>query len=234
MSAKDAFPKRLKALREAIGVSQDEFAKAIGVSRASISYYETKQRTPDIEVLDKIAEETGCSISYLMGLSPNMSESHDLLGWECGISDLAIQHLRDSNSEVTNYFIEHGAFVQLMRTLELYASYIFPEHSMDLYTDKKGYVKYLLLRIFERITNDYDMEHASTPEGRESSAFYFLFPPKEKMMQDLHDIDEQVAAYREAESRINEDEKKDDPISRFRQRMNAMRYEDSDDNDDEQ
>ena len=45
------FKERLQLLRMSNGVSQEKFAKALGISRMSVSHYETGNRTPDIEVL---------------------------------------------------------------------------------------------------------------------------------------------------------------------------------------
>ena len=39
----EVFPARLLALRKAIGVSQETFAKKMGVSRGCIAYYESGQ-----------------------------------------------------------------------------------------------------------------------------------------------------------------------------------------------
>jgi transcriptional regulator with XRE-family HTH domain len=84
---RDIFPFRLKALREAIGISQDAFAKALGVSRATIGYYENGSRLPDIAFLDVLVTKTGCNIHFLLGHSDHMHEEYESLGGETELND---------------------------------------------------------------------------------------------------------------------------------------------------
>ncbi|QGU00302.1 hypothetical protein SYNTR_1708 [Candidatus Syntrophocurvum alkaliphilum] len=60
------FGKRLKILREAHYLSQAELAKALSVSRSTISSYENDARHPDYDTLIKIAEFFDVSIDYLL------------------------------------------------------------------------------------------------------------------------------------------------------------------------
>lgn len=68
----EVFPARLLALRKAIGVSQETFAKKMGVSRGCIAYYESGQRLPDIAFVSAVASVTGCSLDYLFGRNEHM------------------------------------------------------------------------------------------------------------------------------------------------------------------
>lgn len=61
------FGDRLKKIRKEKEISQEDFAKKIGVSRSSIGNYETNQNMPTAEILDKIADILECSIDYLLG-----------------------------------------------------------------------------------------------------------------------------------------------------------------------
>ena len=45
MDVKHIFAVRLKALREELGMSQNQLAKELDISRGSISFYENGQRT---------------------------------------------------------------------------------------------------------------------------------------------------------------------------------------------
>lgn len=60
------FKDRLKALREVNGLTQEEFADYVGVSRSAISGYETKGYQPSHEKLVKIAEKFEVSIDFLL------------------------------------------------------------------------------------------------------------------------------------------------------------------------
>lgn len=62
----------LKNLRESIGVTQEDFAKVMGISRATLSYYENGNRTPDMDFINMVAVRTDCSLEYLLGWSENM------------------------------------------------------------------------------------------------------------------------------------------------------------------
>ena len=73
------FGRRLKALREERGIQQGHLAKAVGVSRQSMSSYESGRYSPDIIVLQKMAENLGCSTDFLLGLADYPTyEAH---GW---------------------------------------------------------------------------------------------------------------------------------------------------------
>lgn len=67
MGAMEFFPKRLKALREHVGLTQEQLAKKLGVSRGSISYYENGDRIPDIEFLHTASEYFDVSYDFLLG-----------------------------------------------------------------------------------------------------------------------------------------------------------------------
>ena len=59
---------RIKALRKERGLTAEQVAEAIGVSRATIYRYETKDiENMPITVLEPLAEILRCSPGYLMG-----------------------------------------------------------------------------------------------------------------------------------------------------------------------
>ncbi len=61
------FSDRLRKLREEKGITQFDMAKAINISRTSLSSYELGVRTPDIDVLERIANFFNVSSDYLLG-----------------------------------------------------------------------------------------------------------------------------------------------------------------------
>ena len=67
MDAVSAFTTRLKALREMEGLSQTQLADALGVSRGRISYYESGERTPDVEFLALVRSYFQVDYDYLLG-----------------------------------------------------------------------------------------------------------------------------------------------------------------------
>lgn len=60
---------RLKELRIEAGLSQKEFAKAIGAAQNTVSQWETGTRRLDDQTICKISLFFGCSADYLLGLS---------------------------------------------------------------------------------------------------------------------------------------------------------------------
>ena len=58
--------KRLLKLREDKDLKQNEVAKCIGISSVNLSRYEKGKRTPDKEVLHKLAEFYNVKPSYIM------------------------------------------------------------------------------------------------------------------------------------------------------------------------
>lgn len=63
------FHERLKALRQSKEVTQDEFAKLVGISRSAIGMYESGKRRPDYETLEKLADFFNVDMDYLLGKS---------------------------------------------------------------------------------------------------------------------------------------------------------------------
>lgn len=61
------FGERIKKLRDENMHTQDQLASALGVSRSTISNYESEERAPDIYMLNKIATLYNVSIDYIIG-----------------------------------------------------------------------------------------------------------------------------------------------------------------------
>lgn len=57
----------LKYLRASKGITQAQFAKAIGVSPSTVGMYETGEREPNFETEEKIADYFNVSLDILRG-----------------------------------------------------------------------------------------------------------------------------------------------------------------------
>ena len=57
--------KRLKALRESIGISQVKMAEAIGSTQSSVNRYENGQSSPSVELLRRYADYFDVSLDYI-------------------------------------------------------------------------------------------------------------------------------------------------------------------------
>jgi transcriptional regulator with XRE-family HTH domain len=58
-------------------MTQEELAKKLNISRASLSHYEKNRREPDYETLQKIADYFQVSIDYMFGRTTNSKEILD-------------------------------------------------------------------------------------------------------------------------------------------------------------
>ena len=57
--------KRLRNLREGIGVSQEKLAKMLGTTQSSINRYENGQTEPSVELFRKYADMFDVSMDYI-------------------------------------------------------------------------------------------------------------------------------------------------------------------------
>lgn len=58
---------RIAYLRDQRGLTQEELASSLGISRAALSHYEKNRREPDTETLSKVADLFAVTIDYLVG-----------------------------------------------------------------------------------------------------------------------------------------------------------------------
>lgn len=63
------FKSRLKELRLSRGLSQSDLAKRCGFQPSAISHFETGEREPSMNSLDRLASALRCSIDSLLGKS---------------------------------------------------------------------------------------------------------------------------------------------------------------------
>lgn len=95
------FSQRLRELRN--GENQEKTAKNIGISRGALSYYESGERKPDINVLHSIAKYYNVSTDYLLGLTdiPRIDLEESSISNQLGLSSGAIHHLKFLNERIT-------------------------------------------------------------------------------------------------------------------------------------
>ncbi|MEK7526045.1 MAG: helix-turn-helix transcriptional regulator [Patescibacteria group bacterium] len=56
--------KKIQQARKRSRITQEELAKAVGISDKSVSAYEANRISPSLKVLEKIAEKTQSPLSY--------------------------------------------------------------------------------------------------------------------------------------------------------------------------
>ena len=64
---------RIAKLRNRMGLSQRDVARAIGVSFGLVGQWESHKKKPGRETLARLAQKTGVSMDYLMGVTPDLS-----------------------------------------------------------------------------------------------------------------------------------------------------------------
>lgn len=65
------FGSRLKDLRKQSGLTQQQLAERIGVTKSVVSFYELRERSPSPEVLIKLSYIFHVSTDYLLGIERN-------------------------------------------------------------------------------------------------------------------------------------------------------------------
>lgn len=59
---------QIRGLREGLGLTQDEFAKRIGMTKQAVSSWESGQIKPSVDTLAKIASEFGAKIESFFSM----------------------------------------------------------------------------------------------------------------------------------------------------------------------
>ena len=119
MAVKETFATRLRGLREACGLTQAELADELKISRGSLSFYENAERTPDIEILDKVTFLFGVPTDYLLGYVDTTHEENQDVNLFLGLSDKAIQNIKEDvvDQEVLSMLIENDLFCHITRDI---------------------------------------------------------------------------------------------------------------------
>ncbi|MDI6604079.1 MAG: helix-turn-helix transcriptional regulator [Thermoanaerobacteraceae bacterium] len=74
------FGERLSQLRKEKGLTQEELAKALNMTRSSLSLYEIGKRDPDTDTLRKIADFFNVSVDYLLGNTDIRNPADEITG----------------------------------------------------------------------------------------------------------------------------------------------------------
>ena len=150
--ATENFAKRLRGVRKAAGLSQDELAKELGVSRGAISYYETGERTPDIEFLDAFSTYFNLPLDFALGQTQNLKVENRNMYEFYGLTDEACEELDFSHGNLGKYIsaiLGHKNFPILKIT---YQKLISNYKSFDY--SQLGYISFLISRILQGIIAD--------------------------------------------------------------------------------
>lgn len=86
---------RIKELREAHGLSQDELAKHLKISRLSVGNYERGDRSPDATVMYRLIKFFNVSANYMLGFSGAKDSDNELLMSELGLTEKSINLIKN-------------------------------------------------------------------------------------------------------------------------------------------
>lgn len=112
------------AKRRKKGITQDELAAYIGVSKASVSKWETGQSYPDITFLPHLAAYFNISIDELMGYSPQMERTDIAKLYTRLASDFATLPFEDVIEEYAAIIKKYYAcFPLLLQLVRLYTNH---------------------------------------------------------------------------------------------------------------
>lgn len=151
--ATERFARRLRQLREAAGLTQEQFAKELKVSRGAISYYEKGERTPDIEFLNSLYDYFDCELpfDFLLGETDNHKEEHKNMFEFYGLTDHACEYLKKDThiGEIISTVLEDKNFCGFMR---LYKNII--QNCGNSHRGEIEYMSFLMTKVLNGIIED--------------------------------------------------------------------------------
>ena len=92
------FGKKLKDLRKQSGMTQQQLADKLGITKSVVSYYELSERTPSPDVLKDLALIFRVSADYLLGIERSRTiDVSDLSDEDINLLLATIEALRSKN-----------------------------------------------------------------------------------------------------------------------------------------
>jgi transcriptional regulator with XRE-family HTH domain len=144
------FQKRFTDLWYKSGKTQEQLAKALGVTRPTVVGWSDGRNLPDIESLERITKLFGVSADYLLGLSDTVSPDVSLRAAVAytGLSEVAVERLhmgfedvgyagyglsdeeRNENRSTVSALIESQAFERMIQSLGQVAKWAYLENAL--------------------------------------------------------------------------------------------------------
>lgn len=93
------FGLKLKELRLNAGLTQQQLAAQLGITKSVVSYYELQERYPSPEILIKVASVFHVSTDYLLGIEKNYPlDTSGLDAKDIRLVNTIVEHLRNKNN----------------------------------------------------------------------------------------------------------------------------------------
>lgn len=96
-----SFGEILRSLRSESGMTQQELADRLWISKATISYYEQARRCPSIDMLVNISKVFHVSTDYLLGQETRKLNVDDLPNEDIKFLNNTVCFLREKNDNKT-------------------------------------------------------------------------------------------------------------------------------------
>lgn len=103
------FNLRLNELRQQTGLTQQELADDLGISKSSVNMYERREREPGLDLLETITNVFGVSVDYLVGkstvgnyireLRTQKGLTQEQLGEMVGVQKAAVQKWENGSTQ---------------------------------------------------------------------------------------------------------------------------------------
>ncbi len=115
----EIFGKRLRRLRENRNLTQAQLAKKFNISRTTLGYYESAERTPDIVTLDRIAKFFEVPLDFLMGYNDAQNKENSSICDSLGISEKSVENIRSvvQSGSNANILLEYDGFKDIVELL---------------------------------------------------------------------------------------------------------------------
>ena len=95
----EVLAQRLSQLREEAKIPRQKAANDLGISRNSLEYYEKGKRTPDANMVARLAQYYGVSMDYLLGFSEYRNPENEKLVADLHLSDKTIELLKTNDGD---------------------------------------------------------------------------------------------------------------------------------------
>lgn len=126
----------IKNIRKNNKLTQQQFAKKLGISRNALINYEKGTRKPSVELLLKISEIFNVSMNELTGSAPSLSSEEANNLYNTGLVDNCFILESSSNS------IKIETFKALLKTQGFPVENILEDELNDLYIKTIDYIEY--------------------------------------------------------------------------------------------
>lgn len=105
---------RIQSLRKAKGMSQEELADAVGVSRQAVSKWESEQATPDLDKVVIMSDVFEVTTDYLLkGIEPVKTDDHKTMADVIDQKVLTEQNSKRAKTAVKWFLIGFGILLAI-------------------------------------------------------------------------------------------------------------------------